>query len=314
MGPEFPAGQGAGVLAVADTKKRSARGSGDGADEGTLSLDTAIVAIDAEILPPAAGVDFGNRGVARSGAVAVIAKDVGVIGIGKFGEEKEFLSTNGSVDDQDVGLACFRIARNFVEVGLKLGAAAVGQNFGGGVTEVVGIIVFEGDFEGVDILFSDGVKALGQLEAEAQEPGQREDGNQGDDDQEFGQGEAKGRTTGHIDSIARSKFLQDQGSETGQIQKLVGAKVTLEQGGEISFWRVAAVGKVEHSDVPDFMTDAWSVVDKLVSYSLRDGQTPPFETAYAGGGKIFIFCGWENSGTSDWYEYTRFAMLLMPAE
>ncbi len=153
-----------------------------------MALDTAIVAVEAEILSPTAGLDFGDGGVARSGAVAVIAKYVGVVGIGKFGKEEKPLSADGSVDDQGVGLACFRIAGNFVEIGLKFGAAAVGQNFGGGVTEVVGIVVLEGDFQGVDILFSDGVKTLSQLEAEAHEPGQREDGNQGDDDQELGQG------------------------------------------------------------------------------------------------------------------------------
>jgi len=191
LGPDFPTGQGAGVLAVADTKKRGAGGSGDGTDEDALALDTAIVAIDTEVLSPATGLDFGDGGVARSGAVAVITKDVGVFGVSQFGKEKKSLGADGGVDDESIGFACFRVARDFAEVGLEFGAAAVGENFGGGVAEVVGIVMLEGNFEGVDVLFPDGVKTFGQLEAVANDGGEGENGDEGDDDQQFRHGETR---------------------------------------------------------------------------------------------------------------------------
>lgn len=114
---------------------------------------------------------------------------------------------------------------------------------------------------------------------------------------------------------ALRQFIQERGgSEEEQMVKLTGARVVISQDGRESFWDVAAVQKVEHEDVKSFLTDMWSVVDRLVEFTVRDGKSSEFEEAKAGGGKIFIFCGREDSGTSDWYEYTRFAMLLLPAE
>ena len=115
---------------------------------------------------------------------------------------------------------------------------------------------------------------------------------------------------------ALRKFIEEQGeSDEGQMAKLEGGQVVFNQNGKDSVWQVVALQKVEHEDVPDFATDAWSVVDRLVELTIRDGVFAEFEIARAGGGKIFIFCGRTDDRTQpDWYKYSRYAMLLLPAE
>jgi len=113
---------------------------------------------------------------------------------------------------------------------------------------------------------------------------------------------------------ALRQFIQEQGKgEVEQMAKLIGARVVVSQDGRESLWDVAAIQKVKHEDVKSFLTDMWSVVDRLIEFTVRDGVTNEFEAARAGGGKIFIFCGRTSDRTqADWYKYTRYALLLMP--
>ncbi len=115
---------------------------------------------------------------------------------------------------------------------------------------------------------------------------------------------------------ALRQFIQEQGAdEVEQMAKLIGARVVVSQDGRESWWDVAAVQKVKHEDVKSFLTDMWSVVDRLIEFTVRDGVANEFEVARVGGGKIFIFCGRTDDLTqADWYKYTRYALLLLPAE
>ncbi len=86
---------------------------------------------------------------------------------------------------------------------------------------------------------------------------------------------------------ALRQFIQEQGgSEAEQIAKLIEARVVFNQDGKESVWYIAALQKVEHADVAVFLTDMWSVVDRLTEFSQRDGVVSQFEVARAGGGKI----------------------------
>ena len=113
---------------------------------------------------------------------------------------------------------------------------------------------------------------------------------------------------------ALRQFIEEQGdSGEEQMTKLEGSQVTFSQNGKTTYWQIAALQKVRHEDVPIFVTDAWSVVDRLIEFTVRDGVVNEFEIARAGGGKIFYFCGRTTDRTQpDWYKYTRYALLLMP--
>lgn len=113
---------------------------------------------------------------------------------------------------------------------------------------------------------------------------------------------------------ALRKFLQEEGeSDEAQMAKLIGSQVDFDQNGDGQAWVVAAVQEVAHEDVGVFAADAWSVVDRLVEFTVRDGVPSYFDEAKAGGGKIFVFCGrTDDRSQPDWYKYTRYAMLLVP--
>lgn len=113
---------------------------------------------------------------------------------------------------------------------------------------------------------------------------------------------------------ALRRFIQEQGvGEAEQMAKLIGSEFTFSQDGQESRWYVAALQKVEHEDVEVFAADAWSVVDRLVEFAVRDGKPVGFETAKVGWGKIFVFCGrTDDLSQSDWYKYSRYALLLLP--
>lgn len=98
------------------------------------------------------------------------------------------MGTAGAIKSEGIRVFGFGVAGDFVQVRLETGAIARIQNTGWGIAFVFTVIVFEGDFEIVDIPFADSIEGFLELETVAEEAADKQDGDQGDDDKKFDEG------------------------------------------------------------------------------------------------------------------------------
>lgn len=188
---DFPAGEGAGVLAVAGAEKGSAGGFGDSTNKETGSLNTGKVAALTEALAFTSKINLGLGGVGRIGAVLAVADDLRIVGVGEGGVEIVFLGAAGTIEGEGIGVFSFRVAGDFIQEWLEILAVTSIQNTGWGVAFVLAVIVFEGDFEVVDISFADGVEGFFELETVAEKATDKQNGDQGDDNEKFDESKSR---------------------------------------------------------------------------------------------------------------------------
>lgn len=121
----------------------------------------------------------------------MIASNLGVVGVGQIGKNEKLLAAADSgVEPQGIGLSCFRVAGNFLDIRQELVAVAVVEDTGRRIAGVVGIILFEGNTEIIEVSFPEGIVAFCELQAVADEANDGENGDKGNDDQKLDKGKA----------------------------------------------------------------------------------------------------------------------------
>lgn len=97
-------------------------------------------------------------------------------------------------------------------------------------------------------------------------------------------------------------------------KSLVGTYIMLQQGDQFVLFKVAAIFNVSHARLPEYDADTATVLDKLVNWEIADEGVSKFAIAQSDPRQYVLlsFCGWIQPNQPEWWDGTKWIVLLEP--
>lgn len=99
-------------------------------------------------------------------------------------------------------------------------------------------------------------------------------------------------------------------------KSLIGTYILLQQGDQFVMFKVAAVFNVSHKRLPEYDKDTATVLDKLVAWEIADNGVSKFAIAQVSNKQYLMlsFCGWISPNQPEWWDGTKWIVLLEPLD